>query len=74
MRELAERVVSARLARLHWINGEGEPLIEGHMPAEVLGEQSAEEVEWFALARVTVKPEHAHVVLPPMRFTHAGGK
>ena len=68
MRRLAELVLLRRLGRLHWVEGLGEPLIEGHMPAEVLGEQSAAEHVWFMLARETVKPGHDHVVLPAMTF------
>jgi hypothetical protein len=73
MQGLAERVLLARLERLHWVEGLGVPLIEGHMPAEVLGEKTAAEVEWFGLARVTVKPEPDPVVLPPMQFRCGDG-
>jgi len=69
MRELAEQAVTERLSRLHWVEGLGAPLIEGHMPAEVVGEQSQSERAWFALARQVTVPEHDHVVLPAMRFT-----
>lgn len=65
---LAEKVIIARLARLSWVEGLGEPLIEGHAPAEVLGEQTAEEREWFAMARQTVKPSNDSIFLPPMSF------
>ena len=69
MLELAQSVVTARLTRLHWVEGLGEPLIEGHMPAEVLGEQSDDERVWFGLAHKTVKPSPDPIVLPPMRFS-----
>jgi len=68
MRTLAERAVTARLSRLHWVEGLGAPLIEGHMPAEVVGEKTEAERAWFALARRVTVPEHDHVVLPAMRF------
>lgn len=68
MRELAEKVLTARLSRLHWVEGLGAPLIEGHVPAEVLGEQTEAEREWFAMARKVTIPEHDHVVLPAMSF------
>jgi hypothetical protein len=68
MRELAEKVVAERLRRLHWVEGLGAPLVAGHMPAEVVGEQTEAEREWFALARKVTIPEHDHVVLPPFSF------
>ena len=58
MRSLAEKVLAERLRRLHWVEGQGAPLIAGHVPAAVLGEKSAVEREWFALARPTQVPEH----------------
>ena len=68
MRSLAEKVLAERLQRLHWVEGQGEPLIAGHVPAAVLGEKSAVERDWFALARRTQVPEHGAAVLPPFSF------
>ena len=74
MRSLAERVLAERLRRLHWVEGQGDPLIAGHVPAAVLGEQSAVEREWFALARRTVVPEPDDVVLGPFSFDPRAGR
>ena len=70
MHDMAQAVLVERIERLSWVSmGRGwEPLIEGHWPAEVVGEQTDVEREWFGRARVTVKPSNDGVILPAMSF------
>ena len=66
---LVEKVIVSRLSRLNWVDTGRPSLIAGHIPAEVLGDQTAEEIEWFARALTPELPSNDGIVLPPMKFT-----
>lgn len=66
---LVEKVIVSRLSRLNWADTGRPSLIAGHIPARVLGEQTAEEIEWFAGALTPKLPSNDGIVLPPMKFT-----